>query len=177
MPECPLLALLQTMIGRGILGLLSSCTCECRFLLGGGAVWRAVAAGISVAAAAASGVVTALVTQHSSCGLWVALAALVVVGALGVRRLHPARGRPSPPSGQAVAATLGARPANCCPSAATSSSARSSRTRLRSRSQPFGRRSGRLIRAATMAGSHGRMIPAASSRSRHVRTVRLDRPV
>lgn len=42
---------------------------------------RAVAAGISVIVATASGVVTALVTTHSSRGLWVALGVLVVVGA------------------------------------------------------------------------------------------------
>jgi hypothetical protein len=41
---------------------------------------RAAAAGISFVLAAASGVVTALVTAHSSRGLWVALGVLVVVG-------------------------------------------------------------------------------------------------
>ena len=45
-------------------------------------MWRAVAGGVSVIAAAAAGLVTALVTAHSSLGLWVALGALVVVGAL-----------------------------------------------------------------------------------------------
>jgi hypothetical protein len=54
---------------------------------------------------------------------------------------------------------------------------RAHRTRLRSRSQPWRRRSARLIRAATMSGSHGRMMPSDSSRSRQVRTVRSDRPV
>jgi hypothetical protein len=44
-------------------------------------MWRAVAAGISVILATASGVVTALVTTHSSRGLWVALGVLVIVGA------------------------------------------------------------------------------------------------
>jgi hypothetical protein len=44
-------------------------------------MWRAVAAGVSVVAAAAIGVVTALVTAHPSRGLWVALGALVIVGA------------------------------------------------------------------------------------------------
>lgn len=44
-------------------------------------MWRAVAAGVSVVAAGASGVVTALVTAHSSRGLWVALAVLVIAGA------------------------------------------------------------------------------------------------
>jgi hypothetical protein len=44
-------------------------------------VWRAVAAGVSIVVAAASGVVTALVTAHSSPGLWVSLAVLVTVGA------------------------------------------------------------------------------------------------
>ena len=38
-------------------------------------------------------------------------------------------------------------------------------------------RSARLIRPATMSGSHGRMMPLASSRSRQVRTVHSDRPV
>lgn len=42
---------------------------------------RAAAAGVSFVLAAASGVVTALVTAHSSRGLWVALAVLVIVGA------------------------------------------------------------------------------------------------
>lgn len=45
-------------------------------------MWRAAAGGISVIAAAAAGLVTALVTAHSSAGLWVALGALVIVGAL-----------------------------------------------------------------------------------------------
>ena len=45
-------------------------------------MWRAVAAGVSFFAAAASGVITALVTAHSSWGLWVALGVLVVVGAI-----------------------------------------------------------------------------------------------
>lgn len=43
---------------------------------------RAVAAGVSFVLAAASGVVTALVTAHSSRGLWVALGVLVVLGAV-----------------------------------------------------------------------------------------------
>jgi hypothetical protein len=43
---------------------------------------RAAAAGVSFVLAAASGVVTALVTAHSSQGLWVALGVLVVVGAV-----------------------------------------------------------------------------------------------
>ena len=43
--------------------------------------------------------------------------------------------------------------------------------------QPCGRRSARLIRAATMPGSRGETMPAASSRSRQVRTVRSDSPV
>jgi len=42
--------------------------------------WRAVAAGVSVVVAGASGVVTALVTAHPSAGLWVALSVLLVVG-------------------------------------------------------------------------------------------------
>jgi len=42
---------------------------------------------------------------------------------------------------------------------------------------PFGRRPARLIFAATMAGSHGWIRPAASSRPRHDRTVRSDSPV
>jgi predicted phage tail protein len=45
-------------------------------------MWRAVAAGTAVVAAAASGVVTALVTAHSAWGLWVALGVLVVIGAV-----------------------------------------------------------------------------------------------
>jgi hypothetical protein len=43
-------------------------------------MWRAVAGGVSVVVAAAVGVLTALVTAHSSTGLWAALTALVVVG-------------------------------------------------------------------------------------------------
>lgn len=43
-------------------------------------MWRAVAAGVSVVVAGASGVVTALVTAHPSAGLWVALSVLLVVG-------------------------------------------------------------------------------------------------
>lgn len=42
---------------------------------------RAVAAGVSAVVAAASGVVTALVTAHPSVGLWVSLGVLAVVGA------------------------------------------------------------------------------------------------
>jgi hypothetical protein len=45
-------------------------------------VWRAISAGASVVLAAVCGVVTALVTAHPSRGLWVALAAVVVVGAV-----------------------------------------------------------------------------------------------
>ncbi len=45
-------------------------------------MWRAVAAGVSVLVAGTSGVVTALVTAHSSAGLWVALGVLLVVGAI-----------------------------------------------------------------------------------------------
>ena len=44
-------------------------------------VLRAAAAGVSFVLAAACGVVTALVTAHSSRGLWVALGVLVIVGA------------------------------------------------------------------------------------------------
>jgi hypothetical protein len=43
----------------------------------GVAKWRVSAAGLSVVAAAAIGLMTALVTAHSSLGLWVALAVLV----------------------------------------------------------------------------------------------------
>ena len=43
---------------------------------------RAAAAGVSFVLAVASGVVTALVTAHSSRGLWVALGVLVFVGAV-----------------------------------------------------------------------------------------------
>jgi hypothetical protein len=43
-------------------------------------MWRAVAAGVSVAVAGAVGVVTALVTAHPSAGLWVALSVLLIVG-------------------------------------------------------------------------------------------------
>jgi hypothetical protein len=45
-------------------------------------VLRAVIAGISAAVAAASGVLTSLVTQHPSRGLWVGLIVLVVAGGL-----------------------------------------------------------------------------------------------
>ena len=37
--------------------------------------------------------------------------------------------------------------------------------------------SARLIRTATISGSQGRIMSSASSRSRHVRTVRSDSPV
>jgi hypothetical protein len=43
-------------------------------------MWRAVAGGVSVVVAVATGLVTALVTTHSSAGLWAALAVLTVVG-------------------------------------------------------------------------------------------------
>jgi len=45
-------------------------------------MWRSVAAGVTVVVAAASGVVTALVTTHPSGGLWVALGVVVIVGAV-----------------------------------------------------------------------------------------------
>jgi hypothetical protein len=45
-------------------------------------VLRALAAGVSCVLAAASGVVTAFVTAHSSRGLWVGLGVLVLVGAI-----------------------------------------------------------------------------------------------
>jgi len=45
-------------------------------------VLRAAVAAVSFVLAAASGVVTALVTAHSSRGLWAALGVLVVVGAV-----------------------------------------------------------------------------------------------
>jgi hypothetical protein len=45
-------------------------------------MWRAIAAGVSVVVAAASGVVTLLVTAHPSLGLWVALGVVVIVGAV-----------------------------------------------------------------------------------------------
>jgi hypothetical protein len=68
-------------------------------------MWRAGAAGVSAVAAAAAGVVTALVTAHPSLGLWVALGVLVVIGAglqaaavAGERRVSRARGtRPDGP--------------------------------------------------------------------------------
>lgn len=44
-------------------------------------VWRALAAGASVVLAAIIGVITALVTTHSSRGLWVGLGVLIVAGA------------------------------------------------------------------------------------------------
>jgi len=44
-------------------------------------VWRAIAVGLSVILATISGVVTSVVTQHPSRGLWVALGVLAVVGA------------------------------------------------------------------------------------------------
>jgi hypothetical protein len=49
---------------------------------GGVNVWRAVAAGVAVIVAAASGVVTGLVTTRPSRGLWVALGVAVLMGAL-----------------------------------------------------------------------------------------------
>ena len=45
-------------------------------------MWRTFAGGVSVVVAGASGVVTALVTAHASWGLWTALGALVIVGAV-----------------------------------------------------------------------------------------------
>jgi hypothetical protein len=42
------------------------------------------------------------------------------------------------------------------------------------RSQPFGRRSARLMYAATVSGSVGLIRPNSSSRSSEVRTVRSD---
>jgi cytochrome c biogenesis protein CcdA len=45
-------------------------------------LWRVAASGISVVVAAVIGVVTALVTTRSSWGLWVALGALVLLGAV-----------------------------------------------------------------------------------------------
>jgi hypothetical protein len=45
-------------------------------------VLRAAAAGVSFVLAAVCGVVTALVTAHSSPGLWAALGVLVIVGAV-----------------------------------------------------------------------------------------------
>jgi hypothetical protein len=70
-------------------------------------MWRAVAGGVSVIVAAASGVVTALVTTHPSRGLWVALGVVVIVGAVlqgavtyGDRRKA---GRVSAPGAGAVA--------------------------------------------------------------------------
>jgi hypothetical protein len=53
-------------------------------------MWRAVAAGVSVVVAGASGVVTGLVTAHPSAGLWVALSVLLVVG--GILQVAVARG-------------------------------------------------------------------------------------
>lgn len=53
-------------------------------------MWRAVAAGVSVVVAGASGVVTGLVTAHPSAGLWVALSVLLVVG--GVLQVVVSRG-------------------------------------------------------------------------------------
>ena len=50
--------------------------------MGGGIVWRAIAAGISVIVAAASGVVTSVVTTHPSRGLWVGLGVAVILGAV-----------------------------------------------------------------------------------------------
>ena len=57
------------------------------------------------------------------------------------------------------------------------SSSRSWQAGLRFKPQPCVRRSARLIRAATMAGSHGVIVPSTASRSRQVRTVRSDSPV
>lgn len=73
-----------------------------------------------------------------------------------------------PASGRELASlppTLG----NWCSSTAGATSSSSLRIRLRFRSQPCGRRSAHLIRAATMSGSHGEMTPSVCSRSRQVR--------
>jgi hypothetical protein len=43
-------------------------------------MWRAVAAGVSVAAGAGSGVVASLVTAHPAWGLWTAVVVLVAIG-------------------------------------------------------------------------------------------------
>ena len=45
-------------------------------------MWRAVAAGVTVVVAAASGVITVVVTTHPSRGLWVALGVMVIMGAV-----------------------------------------------------------------------------------------------
>jgi len=74
---------------------------------------RAAAAGVSFVLAAASGVVTALVTAHSSRGLWVALGVLVLVGAaLQVAVTKNERGAPgrvsaSGPGSVAVGSSAG----------------------------------------------------------------------
>jgi len=72
----------------------------------------------------------------------------------------------------------------CCPALETDAQGRRRRRRPGRRgpgrvfkSQPCGRRSARLIRAATISGSHGEMMPSAPSRSGQVRTVRSDSPV
>jgi membrane protein implicated in regulation of membrane protease activity len=45
-------------------------------------MWRAVAAGVAVVLAALSGLLTTVVSAHRSLGVWVALAVVVVVGAI-----------------------------------------------------------------------------------------------
>jgi hypothetical protein len=65
---------------------------------------------------------------------------------------------PSAP-GCPVAASLTPSPGHWRSRTATAAASRSCRARLRFRSQPCGRRSARLIRAATMPGSHGEMMP------------------
>jgi hypothetical protein len=44
-------------------------------------MWRAMAVGLSVILATVSGVITSIVTQHPSRGLWAALGVLTVIGA------------------------------------------------------------------------------------------------
>jgi hypothetical protein len=45
-------------------------------------MWRMIASGVVVVLAAASGVITALVTTHPSVGLWLALGVLVLAGGI-----------------------------------------------------------------------------------------------
>lgn len=72
-------------------------------------MWRAAAAGVAFVLAAASGLVTALVTQHSSRGWWVALAVLVLVGGVlqAVASFVPRRSSAAAATGAGAVAVAG----------------------------------------------------------------------
>ncbi len=107
-------------------------------------MWRAVAGGVSVVVAAASGVVTAVVTAHSSAGLWVALGVLAVVGAVLQAAVI---GRERLPGRRVVASGAGA--------VAVGGSAGEIRTRVRGKAASSGRSAGEQDVAAPGVGAVG----------------------